>query len=64
MTSPYNPRTNGHAKAAVKTVKKLIMTTTRVGQLDEDDFARGLLELRNTFAPKGDHQLKNCLAIP
>ena len=52
ITSPYNPRANGHAEAAVKTVKKLIMTTTSGGQLDEDDFARGLLELRNT--PRAD----------
>lgn len=53
VTSPYNPRANGHAEAAVKTVKKLITTTTRRGQLDEDEFARGLLELRNTPSAAG-----------
>ena len=29
------------------------MTTTRTGHLDEDDFARGLLELRNTPRAEG-----------
>lgn len=48
ITSPYNPQANGHAEATVKVVKKLILTSTQGGQLDEDDFARGLLELRNT----------------
>lgn len=52
VTSPYNPRANGHAEAAVKVVKKLINTTTKDGRLNEDDFARGLLELRNT--PRAD----------
>ena len=52
ITSPHNPRANGHAEAAVKVVKKLIMTTTKNGRLDEDEFASGLLELRNT--PRAD----------
>ena len=52
ITSPHNPKANGHAEAAVKVVKKLIMTTTESGRLDEDEFARGLLELRNT--PRAD----------
>ena len=52
ITSPHNPKANGHAEAAVKVVKKLIMTTTKNGRLDEDEFARGLLELRNT--PRAD----------
>ena len=48
ITSPYNARANGHAEAAVKVVKKLIRTTTSNVSLDDDAFARGLLELRNT----------------
>ncbi|KAK3882649.1 hypothetical protein Pcinc_012985 [Petrolisthes cinctipes] len=69
VSSPHNPRANGHAEAAVKAVKKLIMTTTERGQLDEDEFARGLLELRNT--PKADgrspaqilfgHPMRSCI---
>ncbi|XP_043241537.1 uncharacterized protein LOC122391560 isoform X1 [Amphibalanus amphitrite] len=43
---------NGHAEAGVKSVKRLIMKTTQHGELDCDEFARGLLELRNT---PGEH---------
>ena len=32
----------------MKVVKKLLLTTTQNGDLDDDAFARGLLELRNT----------------
>ncbi|XP_068214008.1 uncharacterized protein [Palaemon carinicauda] len=53
VTSPYNPKANGHAEATVKIIKKLILTTTANGKLDEDEFARGLLELRNTPRPDG-----------
>ncbi|XP_050691053.1 uncharacterized protein K02A2.6-like [Eriocheir sinensis] len=53
VTSPYNPRTNGHPEAAVKIVKKLISTTIMDGRLNCDDFARGLLELRNTPRANG-----------
>ncbi|KAK3851886.1 hypothetical protein Pcinc_041496 [Petrolisthes cinctipes] len=69
VSSPHNLRANGHAEAAVKAVKKLIMMTTERGQLDEDEFARGLLELRNT--PKADgrspaqilfgHPMRSCI---
>ncbi|XP_042228326.1 uncharacterized protein K02A2.6-like [Homarus americanus] len=53
ITSPYNPRANGQAEEAVKVMKKLICITTRNGILDEDDFARGQLELRNTPRANG-----------
>ncbi|XP_068207516.1 uncharacterized protein [Palaemon carinicauda] len=52
ITSPYNPKANGHAEASVKIIKKLIMTTTKNGNLDADEFAHGMLELRNT--PRAD----------
>ncbi|XP_064089106.1 uncharacterized protein K02A2.6-like [Macrobrachium nipponense] len=52
ITSPYNPKANGHAEASVKIIKKLIMTTAKNGNLDADEFARGMLELRNT--PRAD----------
>ena len=52
LSSPYHPRSNGHAEAAVKAVKRLILTATTGGQLDDDEFARALLELRNT--PRAD----------
>lgn len=53
VSSPHNPRANGHAEAAVKAVKKLILTTTERGHLDNDEFARGLLEYRNTPRAEG-----------
>ncbi|XP_045106845.1 uncharacterized protein LOC123501869 [Portunus trituberculatus] len=53
ITSPYNARANGHAEAAVKVIKKLIRTTSSHASLDDDAFARGLLELRNTLREDG-----------
>ncbi|KAG0725258.1 Gag-Pol polyprotein [Chionoecetes opilio] len=53
MSSPTYARANGHAEAAVKTIKKLIMAATTSRQLDDDAFERGLLELRNTPRASG-----------
>lgn len=47
VTSPHYPQSNGHAEAAVKSVKHLILTTAPSGNIDTEEFARGLLELRN-----------------
>ncbi|XP_043228769.1 uncharacterized protein K02A2.6-like [Amphibalanus amphitrite] len=52
MSSPRYPRSNGHAEAAVKTVKKIIVAASASGRLDDDQLDRGLLELRNT--PRAD----------
>ena len=48
VSSPHYPQSNGHAEAHVKKVKNLIMKTTSNGNLDTEDFDRGLLEIRNT----------------
>ncbi|XP_045105471.1 uncharacterized protein K02A2.6-like [Portunus trituberculatus] len=48
VTSPHYPQSNGHAEAAVKSMKHLIMKTTPSGNIDAKEFARGLLELCNT----------------
>ena len=48
MSSPHHARSNGHAEACVKTVKKLVLAASRSGRLDDDQLDRGLLELRNT----------------
>ena len=47
------PQSNGHAEAGVKSVKRLIMKVTQRGELDSDEFARGLLELRNARSEHG-----------
>ena len=53
MSSPRYPRSNGHAEAAVKTAKKIIVAASTSGRLDEDQLERGLLELRNTLRADG-----------
>ena len=53
MSSPHYPQSNGHAESHVKSLKYLIEKTSRNGNVkDSDDFAKGLLELRNT--PRAD----------
>ena len=69
VSSPRYPRSNGHAEAAVKTAKKLIITASSNGRLDEEQLSRGLLELRNT--PRADgrspaqvlfgHPIRSCV---
>ena len=43
LSSPYNPRGNGLAEAAVKNVKKLVKKTTRA----KESFSQALFEFRN-----------------
>ena len=51
-SSPYYHQSNGHAESSVKSVKYLIIKSTNNGNLDSDEFATSLLELRNT--PRSD----------
>ncbi|XP_063590912.1 uncharacterized protein K02A2.6-like [Penaeus indicus] len=46
-SSPHYPQSNGHAEAAVKALKHLVLKVAPSGILNEA-FDRGLLELRNT----------------
>ena len=48
VSSPHYPQSNGHAEAAVKSVKHLILKVAPSGNIDCENFDRGLLELRNT----------------
>ena len=45
-SSPHNPQSNGHAEVIVKLVKHLLAKCD--GKVDSDEFAEGLLELRNS----------------
>ena len=47
VSTPHYPQSNGHAEAAVKSVKHLIMKVAPSGTFNEE-FYRCLLELRNT----------------
>ncbi|XP_050703391.1 uncharacterized protein LOC126988980 [Eriocheir sinensis] len=48
VSSPNYPQSNGHAEAAVKAVKHLILKVAPSGNIDCEAFDKGLLELRNT----------------
>ena len=47
-SSPEYPQSNGHAEAAVKAMKNLVKKLEINGDLNNDKFARALLEFRNT----------------
>ena len=53
VSSPHFPQSNGHAEAAVKTCKHLILKTSPSGNIDNEEFDRGLLELRNAVNATG-----------
>ncbi|XP_064111212.1 uncharacterized protein K02A2.6-like [Macrobrachium nipponense] len=42
-SSPHYPESNGHAEAAIKAVKHLILKTAPTGNIDCEDFDSGLL---------------------
>ncbi|XP_050706255.1 uncharacterized protein LOC126991577 [Eriocheir sinensis] len=48
VSSPNYPQSNGHAEAAVKAVKHLILKVAPSGNIDCEAFDKGLLELHNT----------------
>ena len=48
ISSPYHHQINGHAESSVKSMKHLIMKTTKNGYLNTDEFYTGLREFRNT----------------
>ena len=52
QSTPHYPQSNGHAEAAVKAIKMLVMKTCHGDDISSDQFFEGLLELRNT--PRSD----------
>ena len=69
MSSPHFPQSNGLAESAVKSLKHLVAKTTENGNIDDEKFDRGLLELRK--CPRQDgrspaqvvlgHPLRSCV---
>ena len=53
FSAPHYPQSNGLAEAAVKAMKHLVATAATNGNLDNDDFHKGLLEFRNTPRSNG-----------
>ena len=53
MSTPCFAQSNGHAEAAVKSIKTLIKKTTGDGNLNTDEYHDGLLEYRNTSRDGG-----------
>ena len=52
-SSPHYAQSNGRAEAAVKYAAKLIRRCWRDGHMDNDAWARGILQHRNTPGPDG-----------
>ena len=53
QSSPHYPQSNGHAESAVKSMKRLIQTSTENGHIDSEQFQKALLEWRNTARESG-----------
>ena len=51
--SPHYPQANGHAEAAVKAAKDLVIKEAASGDLATDSFRKALLEFRNTPRANG-----------
>ena len=48
LSTPHYSQSNGHAEAAVKAMKALIIKTDCDGKINNDAFSEGVLEWRNT----------------
>ena len=49
LSSAYNPRSNGRAEVAVKSMKRLLQDNVKPdGQIDSESYVRAILQFRNT----------------
>ena len=52
LSSAYNPRSNGRAEVAVKSMKRLLQDNVSPnGDIDSEGYVRAILQLRNTPDP-------------
>jgi transposase InsO family protein len=61
VSSPHYPQSNGHAEAAVKSLKRLL---SKHQSVTSPEFIKGLIEMRNTPAPHGTSPAKACTGRP
>ena len=64
VTSPYYSQSNGHADAAVKAVKHLMLKTALSGNVNTEMFARCLLKLRNVPTYTGRSPSQHLFGCP
>ena len=73
LSSLYNPRLNGRAKAAVKSMKRLLFDNVSLnGEINTDAFTQTILQFRNTPDPENGispaeivfgRPLRDCLPV-
>ena len=52
LSSAYNPRSNGRAEVAVKSMKRLLQgNVSPSGEIDSEGYVRAILQFRNTPDP-------------
>jgi hypothetical protein len=64
FSAPHFPSSNGLAESAVKSMKALVAASTHNGDLEQDTFAQGLLELRNTPRTNGKSPAEMIFGTP
>ncbi len=63
-STPHYPQRNGHAEAAVAAMKDLVTKISAHGDITSDEFARGMLEFRNTPRENGKSEAEMVFGHP